>query len=140
MTYTFQHKELGGIKTRVFNALLPVFRRYYPDDDQFTPPYLKEFVEGLVDEFDVTHVTALTCALHFKDPLSPLPAAEYVVRLRKWSEVTMRGEVRSSDGVQHTMFRTSADVPIFWGDPQFVGLWLPEVQSDRLRVAYITHR
>jgi hypothetical protein len=139
VTYTFQHPELGGVKTRVYNALLPVFRRYFPNDDQNMLPYLKEFVEAIVAKFEPNSVSALTCALHFKDPLSSLPTAEYIVRLRKWNGITMRGEIRSSDGVPHTMDRTLADVPVFWGKSQFVGLWLPEVQSETLRVAYVTH-
>lgn len=121
----------------VYATLAPVFRQHLPEDER--PISLLEFIEKLFDQFLPEHITALTCVIHFDSPLPMNGPDEYVVRLRKWSDSKRTVEVRSSMGVRYTMERTDADVPIFFGDPQFVGLWLEGFQTDNFRVAYITH-
>lgn len=142
MTIHGHFTRISDGQTLVYNALLPVFRRYYPND--YLPDRLMGFIDALMQEFTPGHVTAITCSLQFTDELAPHDVAEYVVRLRKWADANptlryMTGEVRSSNGYQHTMERSPGDVPIFWQDTRFVGLWLIDQQSVTLRIAYLTH-
>lgn len=142
MTIHGHFTRISDGQTLIYNALTPVFRRYFPNDGR--PARLTDFVAAFMEEFTPGHVTAITCSLQFADELAPHDVAEYVVRLRKMADPDptlryMTAEVRSSNGYQHTMKRTPDDVPIFWQDARFVGLWLIDQQSVTLRIAYLTH-
>lgn len=137
MTISYRATTDAEIRNDVFKAVMGIFQMYEPEQGRQNWA-VYEFIDQLFAVFR-PHTAALACSIQFDNELSVHGFDEYVIRLRHWSTGIVTAEVRSAMGVPPTMKRTTADVPIFWDDDTFVGLWLKEVQTKSRRIAYITH-
>lgn len=128
----------------IAKTMSPLLRHYTDTYERFVNQHSyaaesERLAEAIVELFKPQHVGTLTVSIQFNDELGVHKVSEYVIRLvRARMQDVSTLSIRSAMGVELTMERTQADVPVFWGDDGFVGLWLPDWQTDRMRIAYIT--